>query len=614
MSTLKVPHPAAKRWILGPWQDLALFALVPAWIIPLVWSVKDRVDMAGLGAMVLALGAMGHHLPGFIRAYTDPVLFRRYRMRFLLAPILFAGICLYFAWRDLRGLELVLVGWGMWHGAMQINGFLRIYDAKVQSVSPVTGWLDWSMCIAWFGWGILHSPARLASLFVQFYGAGGALIPPGAFHGFVQAWDVVTYGTTAVFILNAVVQTRRGIPPNPVKFLVMASSFSFWWFAMVKVNDLLLGVILFEIFHDVQYNALVWLYNRRRVAQRLSPSRVEQFLFQPRLAKMALYAALILGYGYLGIVLDYATLTVPAIGGDGAGPHWLTRLLMVSAFLHFYYDGFIWRVREDGFRKGLGIDAGGKASGAAPEMPARPQRRGLAPRIAPLLVPASKWALFLVPVAYLGSAGYRGAAGTELEQYRNMAAAIPESWLVRFMLGTLEKEAGNRADAVRHLQAAVDQKPDLDIAHLMLGELHYRAGDPGAAARHYREAALLDPSDAEARHHLGMILLGLGKVAEAIAPLREAVSLEPGNAGYNYDLATAFLTAKDAAGATPYLREAARLDPRHKLALNHLGVALQVQGDLHEAIASYRRAVALDTSYEQAKLNLAQAEKILEMK
>ena len=614
MSTFKVPLTRAQWWILGPWQDLALFALVPAWIIPLIWGIKDRVEMAGFGAMVLALGAMGHHLPGFIRAYTDPALFRQYRMRFILAPLFFVGVCLYFAWRDLRGLELVLVGWGMWHGAMQINGFLRIYDAKVQSFSPVTGWLDWAMCLAWFGWGVLHSPSRLASLFVQYYGAGGASITPWAFHGFVQLWDVAAYSVTIAFLLNAVVQTRLGKPPNPVKFLVMASSFSFWWFAMVKVNDLLLGVILFEIYHDIQYNALVWLYNRRRVSQNLAASRVERFLFQPRLGKLALYVAVIFGYGYLGVVMDYAVFAAPGLNGDGTGAHWLTRMLMVSAFLHFYYDGFIWRVREDGFRKGLGIDGGPKAKHALPQQTGPSALAATMARSLPPVVPAFKWALFIVPVAYFGTAEFRRAGLTELEQYRSMASIVPKSWFVQFMLGTLERASGSKEAAILHYGDAVALKPDLDIAHNMLGELLFGIGKPDGAAFHFRQAALLDPSDADARHNLGMILLMQGKTAEAIDVLQEAVALDPVNAAFTYDLATAYMTSKDAAGAIPHLRETARLEPGHKLALNHLGVALQVQGKLQEAVGCYRQALALDSQYEQAKLNLAQVEKILEMK
>ena len=83
-------------WILNPWKDLGLFVLAPVWIIPLLWSLKSRIDPNCFGAL-LAIGGTGHHLPGFIRAYTDPVLFRRFRTRFILAPLFFLAAYVLFS-------------------------------------------------------------------------------------------------------------------------------------------------------------------------------------------------------------------------------------------------------------------------------------------------------------------------------------------------------------------------------------------------------------------------------------------------------------------------------------------------------------------------------------
>jgi len=38
----------------------------------------------------------------------------------------------------------------------------------------------------------------------------------------------------------------------------------------------LVALLLFEIVHDVQYNVLVWYYNRRRVAQGLTSSHASR--------------------------------------------------------------------------------------------------------------------------------------------------------------------------------------------------------------------------------------------------------------------------------------------------------------------------------------------------
>ena len=49
--------------------------------------VLDRSDLLA----VAAFASIGHHLPGFLRAYGDRELFRRFRWRFLLAPPLMLG-------------------------------------------------------------------------------------------------------------------------------------------------------------------------------------------------------------------------------------------------------------------------------------------------------------------------------------------------------------------------------------------------------------------------------------------------------------------------------------------------------------------------------------------
>src|SRR5437867_621977 len=323
----------AGLWILSSWQDLGLFVLSPMWVIPLLWMAESRFDPNGFGAGLLAIGATGHHLPGFIRAYTDPLLFRRFRTRFILAPLFLLGVYVLFFALHLESLKLILILWGVWHGAMQVNGFLRIYDAKAGSFSTATSWLDWAMCLVWFGGGLLYS-SRLIAIFSHLFNAGGAPIDPDTFVFFRHAWMALLAGVTAAFAVNVWKQTRTGRAPSPVKLLMMASSFALWWFAMISVSSVLVGLLLFEIVHDVQYNALVWVYNKRRVSQGMTASRVEKFLFRHSATRALLYVALILAYGSIGDVLDYANVQAPSVlqAGVSAVSFW-TGLFMVSTFL-----------------------------------------------------------------------------------------------------------------------------------------------------------------------------------------------------------------------------------------------------------------------------------------
>jgi hypothetical protein len=520
-------------WILSPKKDLALFILVPSWILILAWLLKSHVNINEMGAIILAFGAMGHHLPGFIRAYTDPILFRQYRWRFVFAPLFFLIVCGLFAHYNFHGLQLILVLWGAWHGAMQVNGFSRIYDSKIGAFAPATAWLDWSMCLVWFTGGILHSPGKMVNLFVGFYQSGGPLIPPNVFSTFRLSWDVLTVIITAVFLANARLQFKKGTPSSPVKYLAFASAIGFWWFCMIATKSLLVGVILFEIFHDVQYNALVWVYNQRRVVSGETSSPVERFFFRPNLWRIGCYIAVIMIYGYIGILTDYANITVPRFLGVAMGSQFWAQLVIASGFLHFYYDGFIWRVRDVTFREKIGIENRLKNPVMTIPIQVRSWR------------PALKWTFFLVPVTFLWISEYRGHFSSMLARYQNMAEAIPQSWYAHFVLATLEQGEKNLRQATIHFQRTLILKPDLEEAHIMLADIFDKSGNKDSALAHYTQAIVLNPLDYQALNHLGKILQEQHQIPAAIDRLRRAVMLDTGNLDYRKDLDSAMTVEKD---------------------------------------------------------------------
>ena len=550
-----------RLWILGPKRDLSLFVLSPLWIFPLIWMVRSHFDVNNLGAVVLAIGGVGHHLPGFIRAYTDPVLFRRYRSRFIAAPIFFLGVCAVFSGLHLHSLSLILILWGMWHGAMQVNGFLRIYDAKAGSISTATARLDWAMCLAWFGGGLLHSSNRLIALLYYFYGAGGALIAPEAFFLFRQVWDVFTVLITLLFFINVWKQVRAGQAPNPLKFLTMASSFAFWWFAMVGVENLLVGLVLFEMFHDVQYNALVWVYNQRRVSQGMTASPLERLLFQPRVWRVAFYALLILAYGYLGVVMGYSSVQAPDASKAGAAAaNFWTGMFAASAFLHFYFDGFIWRVREAQFRQELGLEK--KSRGSSGPQP-----------VSSRWAPGWKWAFFAVPALLLGTVELHGSVSPALSQYRNMARIAPNRWPIHFALALLEKSYGNYDAAAAQCEQSLEIDPDAQVAHALLGDIYFHQGRQDLALGHYLRAASLDSTDYEVRDHLATLLLMQDRVAEAIPHLYAVIGRKPEDANLHYLLGSALMHEGRVQEAVPYLRRTLELDPRYSDAAKYLAQA-----------------------------------------
>src|SRR5436309_8281356 len=157
-----VPTAAPRRtlWILGSWRDLILYVATPLLLVPMFALAQARWSAQDIYVFVAAFGAMGHHLPGMIRAYGDRALFGRFRWRFIIAPIFLVCTCVAFYWWDLRGIVLVVFFWGVWHGMMQTYGFCRIYDAKMGSFATLTRRLDCATCAIRFATTLLLSGPR----------------------------------------------------------------------------------------------------------------------------------------------------------------------------------------------------------------------------------------------------------------------------------------------------------------------------------------------------------------------------------------------------------------------------------------------------------------------
>lgn len=531
-----------------------LFVGTPLLIIPAFFAAQARWRIEELSLFVASFGAIGHHLPGMLRAYGDRGLFERFRWRFCLAPVVFAATCLLFALRDLNGIVLVVYFWGVWHGLMQTYGFLRIYDAKLGPSSALTARLDHAMCVTWFATSVLVSPSRTTNILSLFYKSGGALIAASTIEAIRTTSIYLTGVVTAAFLAYTVWMWLRGRPLSSIKLLLMVTSFGFFWYTNVYVRNLLAGIALFEVFHDVQYLSIVWIYNLNRVQKDRGVGAFLRFLFRRSGALLGVYVGLVAAYGSLNLVSTvFATGLVNRI---------LTGLLAASALLHFYFDGFIWKVRERTTRQSLGL-SGGTAD----------QPRAFRPA---WLIHGAKWSVFVLPVAALGFAEVQGRA-PELDRARAIAQAAPASAQAQERFGVLLAGAGRSDEAVARLREAVRLDPDNAEAHANLGVVLGQVGRPAEAATHYREAIRIEPGDALTQTNLGNVLAKLGDFPEAVRHFEAALRLNPNRADAHINWGAALLKQGAFDEAVGHFREALRISPGQPQALANLAIARDLQ-------------------------------------
>src|SRR6184192_4602064 len=343
------PKAAPKKtlWILNSWRDLILYVGTPLFLVPMFLLEQTRWSAQDIYVFVAAFGAMGHHLPGMIRAYGDRALFDRFRWRFLVAPVFLLATCVSFYWWDLKGIVLVVFFWGVWHGMMQTYGFCRIYDAKAGSFAALTRRLDFATCATWFAAAVLLSPQRMTDTLETYYASGGPFIPPSLLRNGQQVVLAVAIVVGILFLFNFSRMWAEGKRPNPVKLALLATTIAFWWYCNNGVTNILVGIALFEVFHDVQYLSLVWIYNRNRVEKDSTIGGFMRFVFRRSGSLIGLYVGLVFAYGSVSYFNAHVGMeTVKRI---------LTGVVTASTLLHFYYDGFIWKVRERSTRQSLGL-------------------------------------------------------------------------------------------------------------------------------------------------------------------------------------------------------------------------------------------------------------------
>ena len=408
-----------------------------------------------------------------LRAYGDRALLRRFAARFVLAPVLLASACIYASHDRTHVVVLAAFAWGVWHGMAQTYGFARIYAAKGGAGDRPSARADRALVVSWFATAIVCSPLRL--YFLLDVGVTCGLGLPSA--QAIAALKIALVGATALatlwWMVVVIRGARAGRGPGWVRLLTLVTSIGFWWFANVRVRHLLLGLPLFEVFHDAQYLTIVWAFNRRRgegAGQALGAAA--RALSRPTALSIGLYLSAVCGYG-LALSPPWIALGPTVVG-----------LVAASQLLHFYYDGFIWKVREPETARVLGV------TGAATRLPSSgwpAARHGLL------------WVAFIVPVAWLWHAESSSTLGDD-ERRIAVAALVPDNYMGQFAAAETEWKSGDRAEALAGFRRALALDPsqarvrkNLALSLADLADEATVAGDAPRARSYLDEIAAMRP-------------------------------------------------------------------------------------------------------------------------
>jgi len=371
-----VHRTASLRWIVSQRFDLVWFvggALSGYAMFYLHAGL--RLDMITVWFLWLLLLDSPHFFGTYSRTYLDREQWQERRglllgslALFLVPPlVLLASFAMHRVGLSHATVGLVALAagvnlWAYWHVVRQHYGIMTLYQRKNDDTNPSDRRIDSLLLhvglFAPFVAFLVRHPETRAVVGLLPMRNVGALEPPWV--GAVVAASAIAVVVVAlVFAARQLQRWRLGLPVNVPKMCFLAAVVPLHLtigYSEAVLTAPILGFAAFvTVFHDVQYHAIVWFYQRNRYrkgdASRFGPAAWVGRSFVTFMA-CALTSGAILGFAGCSLgVLPGCTPLVNASAMtlfDGAS----LRDLFFGVFLgflmhHYFLDQFIWRPSRD---------------------------------------------------------------------------------------------------------------------------------------------------------------------------------------------------------------------------------------------------------------------------
>jgi hypothetical protein len=331
-------------WMISQKDDLIWFigSVLSSYVL-LFANLKFGVGLSIL-VWIWALGFDGPHVFATIsRTYADRDEMQRRRklflgslLWFLLGPTLVVLGWLNFLGTSLWGPAFFVFAslWAYYHLVKQHYGFMILYKKKNQDLAEFDNLIDRAFLFLGMTYPLLH--------FIQ-HGIAGQQRLPFAKDSLTFSWftSIVLFGFLVSAILFVVRQAQRLYQRQPInlpKLLLLAACLPVHWIVIrllepVEHGDIAL-VAMLTIYHNIQYHRIVWFHNRNKYKPE-NNFGVASFISK----NLWRYAVLAFLFGAFYHIPNRAEWFTP--GGIGAAFIW------GGAFIHYYLDSKIWRVRSD---------------------------------------------------------------------------------------------------------------------------------------------------------------------------------------------------------------------------------------------------------------------------
>lgn len=286
-----------------------------------------------IGASVLT---HAHVLLVFTRSHLNADVFKRYKYRFTLIPLLLLLLFCFSPYAFLIS-GAIAVYWDEWHSIMQTFGFGRIYDSKKGNDALAGRRLDIGMA---FVVGLLPNLVLLTYLpQSQIDGAMVEYLEVPMMFARQYAWLITNariplIGFGVLYSLFYAFSYYRLIK-NGYKY----SAAKFWLFAVTGLTTVIIssiytiadGVFFGNIYHAIQYIFIVLVSERTNLTTIVTKSETKKNNTGTLIFFMIILPLVFIFAGIRQITQDV---------------EYLAAFWLLTSLMHFWFDGFIWSVRR----------------------------------------------------------------------------------------------------------------------------------------------------------------------------------------------------------------------------------------------------------------------------
>ncbi len=358
------PHAISLRWIISAREDLVWFigSVVSSYALLFLY-VQGLLPLVPMVALWAILIDAPHVFGTFSRTYFDRTE-RRNRSRLLWGSLLFFVVGPMMVTLHLGLVFFFLAAlWAYYHLVKQHYGFMVLYKKKNGDLAPLDNALDRLLLLFAFNYPFVAFIARDPEAMARV---------PSVLQSGVSVLAMVLLAGTVVLAIAWLLRQFQcvliGLPLDVPKYLLLAAAIPMHWIVLLTpmLHKPIAIVAILTIYHNLQYHRLIWFHNQKYKRQGNSPgvwdrAADDRMELHEKYGAAELISRRLLFYICFGIIfgiiyqgprqlLGYFSLKNGA-GNAVAEPSFPTQLgisfLWGYAFIHYYLDSKIWRVRRD---------------------------------------------------------------------------------------------------------------------------------------------------------------------------------------------------------------------------------------------------------------------------